>query len=45
MNLTDVIRRPLITEKSAVLREDGRTLVFQVAIGANKIESSVLLSS
>jgi large subunit ribosomal protein L23 len=38
MNITDVIRRPLITEKSAVLREDGRTLVFQVAVGANKTE-------
>ena len=38
MNITDVIRRPLLTEKSAVLREDGRTLVFQVAVGANKTE-------
>jgi large subunit ribosomal protein L23 len=38
MNITDVIRRPLITEKSAVLREDGRTLVFQVAVDANKTE-------
>ena len=38
MRLTEVIRRPLITEKSAVLREDRRTLVFQVAIGANKTE-------
>jgi len=38
MQLTDVIRRPLITEKSALLREDGRTLVFQVAIDANKTE-------
>jgi large subunit ribosomal protein L23 len=38
MNITDVIRRPLITEKSAVLREDGRTLVFHVAVGANKTE-------
>ena len=38
MRLTEVIRRPLITEKSAVLREEGRTLVFQVAIGANKTE-------
>jgi large subunit ribosomal protein L23 len=35
---TDVIRRPLITEKTSILREDGRTLVFQVASGANKIE-------
>jgi large subunit ribosomal protein L23 len=38
MKLTDVIRRPLITEKTSLLREDGRTLVFHVATGANKIE-------
>jgi large subunit ribosomal protein L23 len=38
MNLTDVIRRPLITEKTSILREDGRTIVFQVAAGANKID-------
>jgi large subunit ribosomal protein L23 len=38
MNLTDVIRRPLITEKTTVLREDGRTLVFEVATGATKTE-------
>ena len=38
MKLTDVIRRPLITEKTSILREDGRTLVFQVAPGANKTE-------
>jgi large subunit ribosomal protein L23 len=38
MKLTDVIRRPLITEKTSILREDGRTIVFQVAHGANKIE-------
>ena len=38
MKTTDVIRRPLITEKTSILREDGRTLVFQVASGANKIE-------
>ena len=38
MKLTDVIRRPLITEKTSILREDGRTLVFQVATDANKIE-------
>jgi large subunit ribosomal protein L23 len=38
MKLTDVIRRPLITEKTTVLREDGRTLVFQVARDANKID-------
>jgi large subunit ribosomal protein L23 len=38
MKLTDVIRRPLITEKTTILREDGRTVVFQVAADANKIE-------
>jgi large subunit ribosomal protein L23 len=38
MKLTDVIRRPLITEKTTVQREDGRTIVFQVAAGATKIE-------
>ena len=39
MKLTDVIRRPLITEKTSILRErDGRTIVFHVAIDANKTE-------
>jgi large subunit ribosomal protein L23 len=38
MKLTDVIRRPLITEKTSILREDGRTLVFHVAPDANKTE-------
>ena len=38
MKTTDIIRRPLITEKTTVVREDGRTLVFQVAMGANKID-------
>ena len=39
MKLTDVIRRPLITEKTSILREDGRTIVFQVAPDANKVET------
>lgn len=38
MKLTDVIRRPLITEKTAILREGGQTIVFQVAPGANKLQ-------
>jgi large subunit ribosomal protein L23 len=38
MKLTDVIRRPLITEKTTILREDGRTVVFEVARDANKVE-------
>ena len=38
MKLTDVLRRPVITEKTTVIREDERTLVFQVARDANKID-------
>ncbi len=39
MKLTDVIRRPLITEKTSIMRgEDGRTIAFQVAVGANRTE-------
>ena len=38
MKLTEVIRRPIITEKTTVIREDGQTLVFQVAREANKID-------
>ena len=35
---TEVIRRPIITEKTTILREDGRTLVFQVAMRATKVD-------
>jgi large subunit ribosomal protein L23 len=38
MKQTDVIRRPLITEKTSIIREDGRTIVFEVATSANKVE-------
>jgi large subunit ribosomal protein L23 len=38
MKLTAVLRRPLVTEKTTVLREDGLTLVFEVARDANKID-------
>jgi large subunit ribosomal protein L23 len=38
MKLTDVIRRPLVTEKTTLLREDGRTLVFEVASAATKVD-------
>ncbi|HTM32665.1 MAG TPA: 50S ribosomal protein L23 [Vicinamibacterales bacterium] len=38
MKLTDVIRRPLVTEKTTLLREDGKTVVFEVAREANKID-------
>lgn len=41
MKITDVIRRPLITEKTTILREereDGYTLVLEVAVGATKVD-------
>jgi large subunit ribosomal protein L23 len=38
MKLTNVLRRPVITEKTTNIRDDGRTLVFQVAMDANKID-------
>ena len=38
MKLTDIIRRPLITEKTTLLREDGRTVVFEVSRHATKVD-------
>ena len=38
MKLTDVIRRPLVTEKTTLLRENARTIVFEVAAGATKVD-------
>ena len=38
MKTTEVLRRPLITEKTTGMRESGRTLVFEVARDANKID-------
>lgn len=38
MKLTEVIRRPLITEKTTAMRDEGQTLVFEVARDANKID-------
>jgi len=38
MKITDVIRRPLVTEKTTLMREDSRTVVFEVHVGATKID-------
>ena len=38
MKLTEVIRRPLVTEKTTTLRDDGKTVAFEVARDANKID-------
>lgn len=36
--LTDVIRRPLVTEKTTIARESSTVIVFEVALGATKID-------
>lgn len=38
MRIQDVIRRPMITEKSTVLRDDKNIVAFEVDARANKIE-------
>ncbi len=38
MKLTEVIRRPVVTEKTVELREGANTLVFQVAKDATKVQ-------
>ena len=38
MRLQDVIRRPLITEKSTLLKDEKGIVAFEVAKNANKIE-------
>ena len=38
MKPTAVIRRPLVTEKTSLARETSETIVFEVAVGATKID-------
>lgn len=38
MNANQIIRRPLVTEKSTMLREDGNVIAFEVDPSANKIQ-------
>ena len=38
MNVHEVIRRPLVTEKGVAKKEAERTLCFEVAPQANKVE-------
>jgi large subunit ribosomal protein L23 len=38
MKMTDVIRRPLVTEKTTVARETSLVIVFEVATAATKID-------
>lgn len=38
MNIHDVIRRPIVTEKGVAKKDNERTLCFEVACAANKTE-------
>ena len=38
MNANEIIRRPLVTEKSTILRENTNVLAFEVSPKANKIQ-------
>jgi large subunit ribosomal protein L23 len=38
MKVTDVIRRPLLTEKTTIAREAGPVVVFEVARDATKVD-------
>ncbi len=38
MKTTDIIRRPLVTEKTTRARESGEVIVFEVAVAATKID-------
>jgi large subunit ribosomal protein L23 len=38
MKPTDVIRRPLVTEKTTIAREAGEVVVFEVAREATKVD-------
>ncbi len=38
MNIHDVIRRPLVTEKGVLKKDEEHTLCFEVAPRANKVQ-------
>ena len=38
MTIYDIIKRPILTEKGVTKKEDERTLCFEVATEANKVQ-------
>ena len=38
MKVTEVIRRPIVTEKTTIAREASPVIVFEVATGATKVD-------
>ena len=44
-NLYQIVKRPLLTEKSDRLRETDNQYCFEVAVGANKLEVKAAIES
>ena len=38
MNIYDIVRRPVVTEKGVTKKDEERTLCFEVARDANKVQ-------
>ncbi|HUO31748.1 MAG TPA: 50S ribosomal protein L23 [Bryobacteraceae bacterium] len=38
MNINEVLRRPVVTEKGVAAKDEHRTLCFEVALDANKTQ-------
>jgi large subunit ribosomal protein L23 len=38
MNITQILKKPLITEKGTMLREKDNKVIFAVPVDANKVE-------
>lgn len=38
MMIQEIVRRPIVTEKAVAQREEARTLCFEVAAAANKVQ-------
>jgi len=45
MNQYDIVRRPIVTEKSSLMKEERNQYVFEVATSANKIEIAKAVES
>jgi large subunit ribosomal protein L23 len=44
-SLSDIIRRPVLTEKATALQEESNTYVFEVSPSSNKIEVAKAVSA
>jgi len=45
MNIYDIVRRPVVTEKGVTKKDEERTLCFEVAREANKVQVKAAVES